>query len=145
MMTRREAIQKTLFATAALSAGAMAAQTQPGMMPPPAAGPAGPFKLPPLPYPYDALEPYIDAQTMQIHHDKHHAAYVANLNKAVSAHPDLASKSVEELVAGWEKLPADIRIAVRNNGGGHLNHSAFWLMMKKNGGGEPKGDLGGGD
>ena len=142
MMTRREAIQKTLFATAAFSAGALNAQTQSGMMmPPPAATPAGPFKLPPLPYPYDALEPHIDAETMQIHHDKHHAAYVANLNKAVSGHPDLAAKSVEELVTGWEKLPEDIRTAVRNNGGGHLNHSAFWLMMKKNGGGQPKGEL----
>jgi len=142
MMTRREAIQKTLFATAALSAGAITAQTQPGMMPPPAAGAsAGPFKLPPLPYAYEALEPHIDAQTMQIHHDKHHAAYVANLNKAVTGHPDLATRSVEELVRDLEKLPADIRTAVRNNGGGHLNHSAFWLMMKKNGGGQPKGEL----
>ena len=142
MMTRREAIQKTLFATAAFSAGAITAQTQPGMTPPAATpAPTGPFKLPPLPYPYDALEPHIDAETMQIHHDKHHAAYVANLNKAVSGHPDLAAKSVEELVAGWEKLPEDIRTTVRNNGGGHLNHSAFWLMMKKNGGSPPKGEL----
>ena len=142
MMTRREAIQKTLFATAAFSAGAITAQTQPGMTPPAATpAPTGPFKLPPLPYPYDALEPHIDAQTMQIHHDKHHAAYVANLNKAVSGHPDLTSKSVEELVAGWEKLPEDIRTAVRNNGGGHLNHYAFWLMMKKNSGATPKGQL----
>jgi len=142
MMTRREAIQKTLFATAALSAGTITAQTQPGMMPPPAAGAsAGPFKLPPLPYAFDALEPHIDAQTMQIHHDKHHAAYVANLNKAVAGHSDLEGKSVEELVRDLEKLPADIRTAVRNNGGGHLNHSAFWLMMKKNGVGQPKGEL----
>jgi Fe-Mn family superoxide dismutase len=142
MMTRREAIQKTILATAALSAGAMAAQTQPGMMPaPPAAPPAGPFKLPPLPYAYDALEPHIDALTMQIHHDKHHGAYVANLNKAVAGHADLAGKTVEELVQGLDKLPADIRTAVRNNGGGHLNHSAFWLMMKKGGGGQPTGEL----
>jgi Fe-Mn family superoxide dismutase len=142
MMTRREAIQKTIFATAAWSAGAMTAQTQPGTMPPPpAAAPAGPFTLPPLPYAYDALEPHLDAQTMQIHHDKHHAAYVANLNKAVAGHPELAGKSVEELVHNLDKLPADIRTAVRNNGGGHLNHSAFWLMMKKNGGGQPKGEL----
>ena len=141
MMTRREAIQKTIFATAALSAGALAAQTQPGATPPPAAAPTGPFTLPPLPYAYDALEPYIDAQTMQIHHDKHHNAYVTNLNNAVKGHPELAGPSVEELLKGWEKLPADIRTAVRNNGGGHLNHSAFWLMMKKNGGGQPKGEL----
>jgi Fe-Mn family superoxide dismutase len=141
MMTRREAIQKTIFATAALSAGAMTAQPTMPSPPAAAAAPAGPFKLPPLPYAYDALEPHIDATTMQIHHDKHHAAYVANLNKAVLPHPDLASQSVEDLVAGWEKLPADIRTAVRNNGGGHLNHSAFWLMMKKNGGGQPTGEL----
>jgi len=142
MMTRREAIQKTLFATAALSAGAITAQTQPGTAPPPpAAAPAGPFTLPPLPYAYDALEPHIDALTMQIHHDKHHAAYVANLNNAVKGHPELAGQSVAALVRGWENLPADIRTAVRNNGGGHLNHSAFWLMMKKNGGGQPKGAL----
>lgn len=141
MMTRREAIQKTLFATAALSAGAMTAQTPPAVMPPAATAPTGPFKLPALPYAYDALEPHIDAQTMQIHHDKHHAAYVANLNKAVAGHADLERQSVEELVKGWEKLPADIRMAVRNNGGGHLNHSAFWLTMKKGGGGMPKGEL----
>jgi Fe-Mn family superoxide dismutase len=141
MMTRREAIQKTIFATAALSAGAMTAQTQPAPAPAPAAAPAGPFKLPPLPYAYDALEPHIDALTMQIHHDKHHAAYVANLNKAVAGHADLESKSVEELVRNLDQLPPDIRTAVRNNGGGHLNHSAFWLMMKKNGGGQPKGEL----
>lgn len=141
MMTRREAIQKTIFATAALSAGAMTAQPTMPSPPATAAAPAGPFNLPPLPYAYDALEPHIDATTMQIHHDKHHAAYVANLNKAVAAHPDLASQSVEDLVDGWEKLPADIRTAVRNNGGGHLNHSAFWLMMKKNGRGQPTGEL----
>ena len=142
MMTRREAIQKTIFATAALSAGAMTAQSQPAPAPAPAApAPAGPFKLPPLPYAYDALEPHIDALTMQIHHDKHHAAYVANLNKAVAGHADLESKSVEELVRNLDQLPPDIRTAVRNNGGGHLNHSAFWLMMKKNGGGQPKGEL----
>jgi Fe-Mn family superoxide dismutase len=141
MMTRREAIQKTLFATAALSAGAMTAQSQPVMAPAPAAAPTGPFTLPPLPYAYDALEPHIDALTMQIHHDKHHAAYVANLNKAVAGHADLESKSVAELVRNLDSLPADIRNAVRNNGGGHLNHSAFWLMMKKNGGGLPKDEL----
>jgi Fe-Mn family superoxide dismutase len=140
MMTRREAIQKTILATAALSAGAMPAQTQPVAASAPAA-PTGPFKLPPLPYAYDALEPHIDALTMQIHHDKHHAAYVANLNKAVAGHADLESKSVEDLVRGLENVPADIRTAVRNNGGGHLNHSEFWLMMKKGGGGQPKGEL----
>jgi Fe-Mn family superoxide dismutase len=142
MMTRREAIQKTMFAAAALTAGTITAQTQPAPAPAPApAAPTGPFKLPPLPYAYDALEPHIDALTMQIHHDKHHAAYVANLNKAVAGHPELEGKSVEELVRGLDNLPADIRTAVRNNGGGHLNHSEFWLMMKKGGGGQPKGEL----
>src|SRR5213076_208301 len=98
-------------------------------------------ELPPLPYAYDALEPHIDAQTMQIHHDKHHAAYVANLNKAVAGQAELAAKSVEDLVRGLDALPGAIRTAVQNQGGGHLNHSWFWEMLKKNGGGEPKGDL----
>jgi len=90
----------------------------------------GPFVVPPLPYDYKALEPYIDTQTMQIHHDKHHQAYVTNLNKAVAKYPDLQKKSVAELVAGIDTIPADIRTAVRNNGGGHYNHSLFWQMMR---------------
>src|SRR5450755_3417484 len=101
-----------------------------------------PYELPPLPYPKDALEPHFDARTMEIHHDKHHAAYVANLNKAVADHPDLAQKSVEDLLKDLNAVPEKIRTAVRNNGGGHYNHSLFWQMMKKNGGGEPTGDLG---
>jgi len=97
--------------------------------------------LPQLPYPFDALEPYIDAKTMEIHHDKHHGAYVTNLNKALEGHPDLQSLPVEELLAQIGKVPEAVRTAVRNNGGGHLNHSMFWKIMKKGGGGEPSGDL----
>ncbi len=141
MMTRRQAIKTTALASAAFAAlpGAIA-QTTPAA---PAAGaaPTGPFTLPPLPYTYDALEPHIDAQTMQIHHDKHHAAYVANLNKAVAGFPNLQTKSVEDLVKDLNSVPENIRTAVRNNGGGHYNHSLFWQMMKKGGGGEPSGDL----
>jgi Fe-Mn family superoxide dismutase len=101
------------------------------------------YTLPPLPYSFDALEPYIDAKTMEIHHDKHHNAYVTNLNKALESAPDLAKLSIEELCAQIGKVPEAIRTAVRNNGGGHLNHSMFWKLMKKGGGGEPSGDLGG--
>ena len=101
------------------------------------------FTLPPLPYSFDALEPYIDAKTMEIHHDKHHNAYVTNVNKALESAPDLAKLSVEELCASLSKVPENIRTAVRNNGGGHLNHSMFWKLMKKGGGGEPSGDLAG--
>src|SRR5271156_946331 len=100
------------------------------------------FTVPPLPYPFDALEPYIDAKTMEIHHDKHHGAYVTNLNKALEGHQDLQKLSVEELLAQINAVPENIRTAVRNNGGGHMNHSMFWKIMKKGGGGEPKGDLG---
>ena len=97
--------------------------------------------LPNLPYPFDALEPYIDARTMEIHHGKHHGGYVTNLNKALEGHPDLQKLGVEKLLAQIGKVPEDIRTAVRNNGGGHLNHSLFWKIMKKGGGGEPSGDL----
>jgi Fe-Mn family superoxide dismutase len=97
--------------------------------------------LPPLPYPFDALEPYIDAKTMEIHHDKHHGAYVNNLNKALDGNPELQKLPVEELLARIGKAPEAVRTAVRNNGSGHLNHSMFWKIMKKGGGGEPSGDL----
>ena len=107
------------------------------------AAPQMSYTLPPLPYSFDALEPYIDAKTMEIHHDKHHNAYVTNLNKALESAPDLAKLSIEELCAQIGKVPENIRTAVRNNGGGHLNHSMFWKLMKKGGGGEPSGDLGG--
>src|SRR5437867_8761774 len=99
------------------------------------------FTLPPLPYPSDALEPHIDKQTMEIHHGKHHNAYVTNLNAALDKHPDLYSKSLEDLLRGIATVPEDIRGAVRNNGGGHHNHSLFWTIMKTGGGGEPKGAL----
>jgi superoxide dismutase, Fe-Mn family len=103
--------------------------------------PTGTVKVPPLPYPYDALEPHIDARTMQFHHDKHHATYVKNLNAALNKHPELKSKSVEELLRTLDTVPEDIRKTVRNNGGGHVNHSMFWKIMKPKGGGEPTGDI----
>jgi Fe-Mn family superoxide dismutase len=99
------------------------------------------FELPSLPYAYDALEPYIDAQTMEIHYTKHHNGYVTNLNAALEKHSNLAGKSLEDLVGDLNGIPEDIRTAVRNNGGGHYNHSIFWTVMSPNGGGEPKGDL----
>ena len=99
------------------------------------------FELASLPYDYSALEPYIDTQTMQIHHDKHHAAYVTNLNKALESAPELAGKSIDEIVANLSAVPEKIRQAVINNGGGHYNHTLFWEIMGPKGGGEPKGDL----
>jgi len=98
--------------------------------------------LPPLPYPSDALEPHIDKQTMEIHHGKHHQAYVTNLNAALEKHPELQSKSVEELLRGINSVPEDIRTAVRNNGGGHANHSMFWQIMGPKAGGPPSGAIG---
>ena len=103
--------------------------------------PTGPFTLPELPYAYDALEPHIDTETMKIHHNKHHAAYVNNANKALAGHPDLSKLTVWELVAHLDEVPEEIRTTLRNNAGGHANHSLFWLMMKPGGGGEPTGDL----
>jgi superoxide dismutase, Fe-Mn family len=100
------------------------------------------FELPPLPYAPDALEPHIDAKTMEIHHDKHHGTYVTNLNKALEAYPELQSKSIEELLANnVSAVPENVRTAVRNNGGGHINHTMFWRIMAPNAGGEPGGDL----
>jgi Fe-Mn family superoxide dismutase len=99
------------------------------------------YELPKLPYPNDALEPHIDAKTMEIHHDKHHAAYVSNVNKAIEGKPNLEGKSIEELIGNLNDVPEEIRTAVRNNGGGHANHSFFWQIMGPNGGGEPKGKL----
>jgi len=98
-------------------------------------------ELPPLPYAQEALEPHIDAQTMGIHHGKHHAAYVTNLNKALESAPDLQSKSAEDLIKDLNAVPEGIRAAVRNNGGGHVNHTMFWASMAPNAGGEPTGDL----
>src|SRR6202167_3473340 len=98
-------------------------------------------ELPALPYAYDALEPVIDKQTMTLHHDKHHAAYVTNLNAAIEKHPELAGKSAEDLIRDLNAIPEDIRGAVRNNGGGHVNHSMFWKIMKPKGGGDPTGAI----
>ena len=99
-------------------------------------------EVPALPYDYNALEPHIDEQTMRIHHDKHHAAYVAKLNAALEGHPNLADKSIEDLVSDLASVPEAIRGAVRNNGGGHANHSLFWQVMGPAGGGEPTGKIG---
>ncbi|MCY8380269.1 superoxide dismutase SodA [Bacillus haynesii] len=99
------------------------------------------YKLPELPYAYDALEPHIDKETMNIHHTKHHNTYVTKLNEAMAGKQDLESKSVEELVANLDAVPENIRAAVRNNGGGHANHSLFWTLLSPNGGGAPTGEL----
>ena len=98
-------------------------------------------EVPSLPYPFDSLEPHIDARTMEIHHDKHHAAYVNKLNGALEKHPDLKSKSVEDLLSQISSLPDSVRNAVNNHGGGHLNHTIFWTNMSPNGGGAPSGSL----
>src|SRR6266581_5512457 len=97
--------------------------------------------LPPLPYPSDALEPYIDKQTMEIHHGKHHNAYITNLNAALEKHPEQQSKSPEDLLRSINTVPEDIRTAVRNNGGGHVNHTMFWQIMGPNAGGPPSGAI----
>lgn len=136
MMTRRAAIRKTVFGSIfTLGAPAMVWRAS-------AQGSAsGPYALPPLPYPVDALEPYIDAQTMQIHHDKHHATYVTNLNKALAKSPDISRRTAEELVMNLNEVPQNLRASVKNSAGGHVNHTLFWSMMKKNGGGQPAGEL----
>jgi superoxide dismutase, Fe-Mn family len=99
------------------------------------------YELPPLPYDYAALEPHIDTETMKLHHDKHHAAYVNNLNGAIEKHPELAKHTPEDLLRNLGTIPEDIRAVVRNNGGGHVNHTMFWTIMKPNGGGEPTGKI----
>jgi Fe-Mn family superoxide dismutase len=99
------------------------------------------FQLPPLPYPFNALEPHIDARTMEIHHDKHHGTYTNNLNKALEEFPDWQNKSIEEILASLDSIPEKIRTTVRNNGGGYANHNLFWEIMGPNKGGEPTGDL----
>ncbi|MCD5154280.1 superoxide dismutase [Enterococcus gallinarum] len=99
------------------------------------------YTLPDLPYAYDALEPYIDEETMHLHHDKHHNTYVTNLNAAIEKYPELGEKSVEELLADFDSVPEDIKTAVRNNGGGHANHSFFWEILAPNAGGEPTGAI----
>ncbi len=148
MMNRRTALKhlggaaSALLLTEALHADGLSngqAATAPATTPA-AAPPTGPFKLPPLPYAYEALEPSFDAATMHLHHDKHHQAYVNNLNTAVAAHPELAGKSVEEIVANLTVVPEAIRTTVRNNGGGHANHSFWWPTLGK-GGAAPTGEL----
>lgn len=142
-VNRRTAIaQMSALAGAALLPSQLRAEGAPAgqFVAAPAAPPAGPFTLPALPYAYDALEPYFDADTMHLHHDKHHQAYVNNLNAAVAGHPELASKTVYELVANLTEVPESIRTAVRNNGGGHANHSFWWTMLGK-GSAAPSGEL----
>ncbi|HHX8838286.1 TPA: superoxide dismutase [Enterococcus faecium] len=99
------------------------------------------YTLPDLPYAYDALEPYIDEETMYLHHDKHHNTYVTNLNSAIEKYPELGEKTIEELLSDMDAIPTDIKTAVRNNGGGHANHSFFWEIMAPNAGGEPTGEI----
>ena len=140
-MTRRHALKTTLMTSVAFATTAEFRFARAQTPAPAAAAPTGPFTVPPLPYAYDALEPYIDAKTMEIHHDKHHGSYVASLNKAVADQPELSSKPVDNLLKNLSAIPEKVRTAVRNQGGGHYNHSLFWLMMKKNGGGEPSGEL----
>ncbi|MCS6772250.1 MAG: superoxide dismutase [Kiritimatiellae bacterium] len=146
-MTRREAIRAATFgalaAVAALRSPRAVAQTDgtPLVPPAPPPTPPGPFSLGPLPYPPEALEPHIDAMTMSIHYGKHHAAYVNNLNRAISQYPHLAGRSLEDLLQNLDELPDDIRTAVRNNGGGHANHTLFWKTLSPSGGGLPGGAL----
>lgn len=99
------------------------------------------YTLPDLPYAYDALEPYIDEETIHVHHDKHHNTYVTNLNAAIEKYPELGEKTIEELLSDMDAIPTDIKTAVRNNGGGHANHSFFWEIMAPNAGGEPTGEI----
>ena len=99
------------------------------------------YELPKLPYAYDALEPYVDAQTMEIHHSKHHNAYVTNVNAALEGHADLQAKGIEDLISDLNSVPEAIQTAIRNNGGGHANHSLFWTVMSPNGGGAPTGPI----
>jgi len=133
-VTRRQVLQSAAAGAAVLALSPVPAFAQEKKQ-------AG-FQLPKLPYAYNALEPHIDAQTMEIHHDKHHAAYVANLNKALAGHPDLLAKEhVSEILREINKVPQDIRQAVINNGGGHANHTLFWRIMGPKGGGHPTGEL----
>jgi len=148
MMTRRQALKALALSAAALPASSTLAWTQtgaPGSAPakPPDPVAAGPFTLPPLGYAFDALEPHLDAQTMQIHHDKHHAAYVANLNKAVASYPELGKKPVEDLLRDLNAIPEAIRTAVRNQGGGHANHTLLWTNLRAGAAASPSGALGG--
>ena len=137
MITRREAL-KTAATFALAGTPLLAAETTPAAVP---AAVSGPFKLPPLGYAFDALEPHFDAKTMEIHYSKHHNTYVTNLNKALADYPDLQSKSVEELLKNLDAVPEKIRSVVKNNAGGHYNHSLFWQCLKKGEARGPEGKL----
>src|SRR4051794_38337010 len=130
LLTRRAALASAA-AAAAISVGPRIAFAQ---------APAGPFKLDPLPYAFNALEPHIDAKTMEIHHDKHHAAYVGNLNTVAKDHAEIAAKPLQEILANLQSVPDAVRTMVRNNGGGHANHTMFWQIMGP-GGGKPEGEV----
>ena len=134
MTTRRAALKNLAFTTGALAIGSRFAAAQ-------APAGEGAFKLPPLGYDYDALEPFIDAETMKLHHDKHHADYVSKLNQAVASAPELEKKPIEEILMNLDAVPEAIRKDVRNQGGGHANHSLFWQTLKKNENGKPSGAL----
>lgn len=127
--------------TAAGAALLLPGALQPSFAQSPAVTPPVPFALAPLPYAADALEPHLDARTMEIHHGRHHAAYVNGLNAALAAQPELAGRSLEDLLRALPTLPATIRTAVRNHGGGHANHALFWTLMKRDGGGRPRGEF----
>jgi len=141
MMTRRQAIKTTALATVAVATAHSALSQASGEQTLLTTKPLHSFTLPPLPYALDALEPHIDARTMEIHHGRHHKAYVDNLNKAVAQMPTDKLISLENLLTNLNYAPENVRTAVRNNGGGHYNHALFWQMLKNNGGGNPKGEL----
>lgn len=143
-LSRRDWMKGVAMGAAALTVGRLVGTANaqpPASMAAPTPAPSGPFSLPPLPYPAAALEPYLDATTMEIHHGKHHAAYVNNLNKALTGHAELATTSIEEILKGLGTIPEAIRTAVRNNGGGHHNHTLFWRSMGPGKGGAPTGKL----
>jgi len=136
MTTRRDAIKSIALTTGALTLGTHLLHAQA-----PAAEAPAVFKLPPLGYDYDALEPFIDAETMKIHHGKHHAAYVSKLNQAIAGAPGFESKPIEEILAKLDTIPEAVRKDIRNQGGGHANHALFWQTLKKNENGKPAGEL----
>jgi Fe-Mn family superoxide dismutase len=136
MITRRHALKNIALTTGAVALTSALVRAQA-----PAAAAEGVFKLPPLGYDYDALEPFIDAETMKIHHSKHHAAYVSRLNQAVAAAPELGKKTIEDILADLNAVPEAVRTDVRNHGGGHANHALFWQTLKKNENGKPVGEL----
>lgn len=138
-MNRRQSL--ALLAGAAAFAASTSRFSAFAQATPPAAGPAGPFKLPPLGYAFDALEPHIDAQTMMIHHDRHHAAYVNNANAVVARWPEIATMPIETILSDLSKAPVPVQATVRNNVGGHWNHTFFWELMTPGGAKEPAGEL----